>query len=236
MNNVREVSNSLPIWLSVVPVVIAVLCEAVIFTKKAKKAGNLVDLSEEDSKRAFRVGATAAIGPSLGVFIVMLGLMSAIGAPISWQRLSIIGAAPTELAAANMAAKAQNVTLGSDTYNLVNFANAAWVMALNGSAWLFTSGLFTDKLDKISHKVTGGDTKKLGILSVTAMCGAFGYFAVNEFVKGLEPGNAPIIAAVVASSLSMGLLTKLGKKYPKLGEFSLGLAMIIGMIAAVIVE
>lgn len=236
MNNVREVSNSLPLWLSVVPVVIAVLCEAVIFTKKAKKAGNLVDLSEEDSKRAFRVGATAAIGPSLGVFIVMLGLMSAIGAPISWQRLSIIGAAPTELAAANMAAKAQNVTLGSDTYNLVNFANAAWVMALNGGAWLFTSGLFTDKLDKISHKVTGGDTKKLGILSVTAMCGAFGYFAVNEFVKGLEPGNAPIIAAVVASSLSMGLLTKLGKKYPKLGEFSLGLAMIIGMIAAVIVE
>lgn len=236
MNNVTEVSNSLPLWLSVVPVVIAVLCEAVIFTKKAKKAGNLVDLSEEESKRAFRVGATAAIGPSLGVFIVMLGLMSAIGAPISWQRLSIIGAAPTELAAANMAAKAQNVTLGSDTYNLVNFANAAWVMALNGSAWLFTSGLFTDKLDKISHKVTGGDTKKLGILSVTAMCGAFGYFAVNEFVKGLEPGNAPIIAAVVASSLSMGLLTKLGKKYPKLGEFSLGLAMIIGMIAAVIVE
>lgn len=236
MNNVTEVSNSLPLWLSVVPVVIAVLCEAVIFTKKAKKAGKLVDLSEEDSKRAFRVGATAAIGPSLGVFIVMLGLMSAIGAPISWQRLSIIGAAPTELAAANMAAKAQNVTLGSDTYNLVNFANAAWVMALNGSAWLFTSGLFTDKLDKISHKVTGGDTKKLGILSVTAMCGAFGYFAVNEFVKGLEPGNAPIIAAVVASSLSMGLLTKLGKKYPKLGEFSLGLAMIIGMIAAVIVE
>lgn len=236
MNNVKEVSNSLPLWLSVVPVVIAVLCEAIIFTKKAKKAGNLVDLSEEDSKRAFRVGATAAIGPSLGVFIVMLGLMSAIGAPISWQRLSIIGAAPTELAAANMAAKAQNVTLGSDTYNLVNFANAAWVMALNGSAWLFTSGLFTDKLDKISHKVTGGDTKKLGILSVTAMCGAFGYFAVNEFVKGLEPGNAPIIAAVVASSLSMGLLTKLGKKYPKLGEFSLGLAMIIGMIAAVIVE
>ena len=236
MNNVREVSNSLPLWLSVVPVVIAVLCEAVIFTKKAKKAGNLVDLSEEDSKRAFRVGATAAIGPSLGVFIVMLGLMSAIGAPISWQRLSIIGAAPTELAAANMAAKAQNVTLGSDTYNLVNFANAAWVMALNGGAWLFTSGLFTDKLDKISHKVTGGDTKKLGILSVTAMCGAFGYFAVNEFVKGLEPGNAPIIAAVVASSLSMGLLTKLGEKYPKLGEFSLGLAMIIGMVAAVIVE
>lgn len=236
MNNVKEVSNSLPLWLSVVPVVIAVLCEAIIFTKKAKKAGNLVDLSEEESKRAFRVGATAAIGPSLGVFIVMLGLMSAIGAPISWQRLSIIGAAPTELAAANMAAKAQNVTLGSDTYNLVNFANAAWVMALNGSAWLFTSGLFTDKLDKISHKVTGGDTKKLGILSVTAMCGAFGYFAVNEFVKGLEPGNAPIIAAVVASSLSMGLLTKLGKKYPKLGEFSLGLAMIIGMIAAVIVE
>lgn len=233
MNNYLEVANSWPMWISVAPVVVAVLLEAAIFTKKAKKAGQLVDLSPEESKRAFKVGATAAIGPSLGVFIVMLGLMAAIGGPISWQRLSIIGAAPTELAAANMAAKAQGVTLGAEDYNLMNYANACWVMALNGGAWLFTSGLFTDKLDKISTKATGGDTKKLGILSVTAMCGAFGYFAVNEMVKGLEPEQTPILVAVVASAASMMILTKISAKVPKLGEFTLGISMVIGMIAAI---
>lgn len=236
MKNFLDAANSFPMWLSVVPVVVAVLSEAFIFTKKAKEAGPLVGLDEKEAKRAFKVGATAAIGPSLGVFIVMLGLMAAIGAPLSWQRLSIIGAAPTELAAANMAAKAQDVTLGAENYGLINYANATWVMALNGGAWLFTSGLFTDKLDKISNKVTGGDTKKLGILSVTAMCGAFGYFAVNEFIKGLAPDNHANIAAVVASALSMGLLTEIGKKYPKLNEFNLGISMIIGMIAAIIVK
>ncbi len=236
MNNFMEAANSLPMWLSVVPVVLAVLAEAAIFTKKAKDAGHLVGLSEQDASRAFKAGMTSAIGPSLGVFIVMLGLMASIGAPISWMRLSIIGAAPTELAAANMAAKAQGTTLGAPNYNLINYATATWVMALNGSAWLFTSGLFTDKLDRISTKVTGGDSKKLGILSITAMCGAFGYFAVNEAVKGLEPGQAPILAAVVAAAVSMGLLTELGKKYPKLNEFTLGIAMIIGMIAAMVVK
>ena len=141
MNNFMEAANSLPMWLSVVPVVLAVLAEAAIFSKKAKDAGHLVGLSEQDASRAFKAGMTSAIGPSLGVFIVMLGLMASIGAPISWMRLSIIGAAPTELAAANMAAKAQGTTLGAPNYNLINYATATWVMALNGSAWLFTSGL-----------------------------------------------------------------------------------------------
>lgn len=165
----------------------------------------------------------------------MLGLMASIGAPLAWQRLSIIGAAPTELAAANMAAKAQNTSLDAVGYNLLNYANACWVMALNGSAWLFTSGLFTDKLDKISTKLTGGDSRKLGILSVTAMCGAFGYFAVNDFVKGLATEQRPVLVAVVTSAASMMLLTKLSAKYPKLGEFTLGIAMVIGMFSAVLV-
>lgn len=235
MNDYLEVANSPIMWLSVTPVVIAVLIEAAIFSKKAVDAGHLVNLTPEEGRKAFKVGATAAIGPSLGVFIVMLGLMASIGGPVAWQRLSIIGAAPTELAAANMAAKAQGTTLEAADYNLTNYANACWVMALNGGAWLFTSGLFTDKLDKISTKVTGGETRKLGILSVTAMCGAFGYFAINEFVKGLEPDKRPILVAVVASATSMMLLTKLSEKIPKLGEFTLGIAMVMGMIAAVLV-
>lgn len=70
------------------------------------------------------MGLTSAIGPALGVFVVMLGLMSAIGGPIAWQRLSIIGAAPTELTAATMAAQAQGLELGGQGYGLINFANA----------------------------------------------------------------------------------------------------------------
>lgn len=134
------------------------------------------------------MGLTSAIGPALGVFVVMLGLMSAIGGPIAWQRLSIIGAAPTELTAATMAAQAQGLELGGQGYGLINFANASWVMALNGSAWLLTTGLFTDKLAIATKKISGGDTRKLAIIGGAAMCGAFGYL-FGDYIIGLHDGN-----------------------------------------------
>lgn len=153
-------ANSWLMWLLAIPVALICGGQAFIFYKKAMKTAPLVELSQEDAKKAFKVGAVSAIGPALGVFVVMLGLMGAIGGPLAWMRLSVIGAAPTELAAANMAASAMGTTLGAKDYTLIHFANAAWVMALNGSAWLLTTGLFTHKLDKLTKKVSGGDTKK----------------------------------------------------------------------------
>lgn len=236
MKNYMDVANSFPLWLSVIPVILGVLAEAAIFSKKAKDAGDLVGLTKKEANQAFKAGATAAIGPSMGVFIVMLGLMASIGGPIAWQRLSIIGAAPTELAAANVAAQAQGTTLGAPDYNLINYAAATWVMALNGSAWLLTSGLLTDKLDKISYKITGGNTKKLGLLSVTAMTGAFGYFASDQIVKGLQPGQTPILGALAGSAIAMVVLDIIAKKFPKIAVFNLGIAMVVGMVCAMVVK
>lgn len=231
--NYLNTANSWLLWLSVSPVVITVAVQAVIFFKKAMASAEYADLSHEDARKAFRVGATSAIGPALGVFVVMLGLMAAIGGPLAWQRLAIIGAAPTELAAANMAAQAQGVQLGGPGYGLMNFANATWVMALNGSAWLFTTAMFSDKLEIITHKVSGGDAKRIAILGTGAMLGAMGFLVSNEIKKGLAPGKGAFIAAAVGGFLGMIILERVAKKIPKLVEFNLGIAMIIGMICAV---
>lgn len=226
-------ANSMYLWLAVSPVVLIVALQAIIFVRKALDSAKYADLSHDEAMKAFRVGATSAIGPALGVFVVMLGLMAAIGGPLAWQRLAIIGAAPTELAAANMAAQAQGVSLGGEGYGLLNFANATWVMALNGGAWLLTTALFSDKLEKITHKVSGGDAKKIGILGTGAMLGAMGFLVSNEINKGLKPGAGGIIVAAVAAFVSMLVLERIAKKIPKLVEFNLGIAMVIGMIAAV---
>lgn len=231
--NYLNTANSWMLWLSVSPVVLVVAFQAITFVRKAMASAEYADLSHEDARKAFRVGATSAIGPALGVFVVMLGLMAAIGGPLAWQRLAIIGAAPTELAAANMAAQAQNVQLGGEGYGLMNFANATWVMALNGSAWLISTALLSDKLEIITHKVSGGDAKRIGILGTGAMLGAMGFLVSNEIKKGLAPGNGAVIVAAIAAFIGMVVLERVAKKIPKLVEFNLGLAMIIGMIAAV---
>lgn len=239
MNNYLTIANSYYLWLACLPLLIIVLFQAIIFSNKAKASAKIVGLSDYDVKKAFRIGMTSSIGPALGVFIVMLGLMSVIGGPLAWMRLAIIGAASTELAAAQLAAKAQGLDLSSADYGLINFANATWVMALNGSAWLFVSGLFADKMNILTNKISSGDPAKLGILMATAMSGAFGFLFSNEIVKSLKfvnGKNYPAIAAAVSSAVLMIVFEKLGNKYPKIKEYSLGIVMLLAMAIAMIVK
>ncbi|MFB0917682.1 MAG: DUF5058 family protein [Clostridiaceae bacterium] len=234
MKDYLNIANSSLMWMSAIPIALLVVVQAVIFSKKAIDSAELVDLSKDDAKKAFKVGAVSAIGPAMGVFVVMLGLMAVIGGPLAWMRLSIIGAAPTELAAAGMAAKAMGQELTSPTYGLMEFANATWVMALNGSAWLLTTALFSDKIEGVTKKISGGDPKKVGILMISAMCGAFAFLFGSELKKILTPKTVPFAVSGIGAAIAMIFLEKLSKKYPKLGEYNLGIAMIIGMICAVV--
>lgn len=234
MKEYLSIANSPLLWLSALPITLTVVIQAIIFTKRAFSSAGLVGLSKDDANKAFKVGAVSAIGPALGVFVVMLGLMAVIGGPLAWMRLSIIGAASTELAAAGMAAKAMGMDLTSPEYGLLEFANAAWVMGLNGAAWLISTSLFTDKIEGVTHKISKGDPKKVGILMIAAMCGAFGYMFGNELVKALKPETVAFSVAGISAGVAMLLLEKAAKKYPKLGEYNLGIAMVVGMFCAVV--
>ena len=234
MKEYLSVANSPLLWLSVVPLIILVAVQAGIFSKKAIDSGHLADLSRKEAKQAFKLGATAAIGPAMSVFVVMLGLMGVIGGPLAWQRLSFIGAASTELAAASAAAEGMGTTLTSENYGIMEFANATWVMALNGSAWLLVTALFTNKMAGLTKKIAGGDSRKLGGLSVAALCGAIGYMFTKELTKALKPATAAYAIAAVSGFAGMLLLQKLTKNHPKIRAYNTGFAMIIGMIGAVV--
>lgn len=165
----------------------------------------------------------------MGVFIVMVGLMAAIGGPMAWTRLSIIGAAPTELTAATYGAQASGVELGGAGYGLTAMSVSWFTMALNGAGWLVITGLFTPSLEKLREKMSGGDTKWLIVLSGACSLGIFGYLNNNEIIKG--GGNA---CASIFGALCMVFIVKcIVPKCPKLMEYALGIAMIAGMACAV---
>lgn len=227
--NVLDTANSKILWLSCIPVVIIVAIQAITFTKKATKNAELVGLTNKEIKKAFKVGAISAIGPSLGVFLVMLGLMSVVGGPLSWMRLSVIGSAPTELTAAQMAAESMNTQIGSKDYTLVHFAAASWIMALNGSGWLLFSGLFTHKLEKFNNKLSSGNVNITAAVGTAATCGAMAYLLGTNLIK--LDGNS---ISAIAAGISTIFLTKLAKEKPKLKEYNLGIAMVIGMFSAVV--
>ena len=228
MKEYLKVANDPLLWLMGVPLVFLVAAQAIIFSKKAFTSANLVNLTKQEAKDAFRIGAISAIGPAVAVFVVMLGMMAVVGAPMTWLRLSIIGAAPTELAASTMGAKAMGVEFGGEGYGILEYANSVWTMSLNGIGWLLFVGLFAHKLEGIRDKVSKGDSKLTGKIGGAAMLGAMAYLVGGHIIAG----GGRLVAAI-ASGIAMLFLLKLSKKLPKLAEYNLGIAMVVGMIAAI---
>ncbi|MDU4952274.1 MAG: DUF5058 family protein [Clostridium sp.] len=206
--------------------------QAVIFTRLARKTANTIGVPKSTCDKAFKTGMISSIGPSIGVFIVMVGLMSTIGGPLSWLRLSVIGAAPTELTAAKIGAEVAGVTFGGSGYTTETLALSWITMTLNGAGWLLFTGLFAHKLEKLRVKVGGGDSKWLVALSGASMLGVFGYLNAGDVAKG--GGN--LVAVIVGALFMIFMVTKVTVKYPKLKEYSLGIAMLCGMIGAVLYD
>ena len=227
------IANAPIFWALCGITVVISLAQALLFMRQAKRAAVEVNLEQGLANKAFKIGLISAIGPACGVFIVMVGLMASIGGPMAWLRLSIIGAAATELSAAYercaLALQAAGVEFGGNGYTLTVMAVSWFAMALNGAGWLLVSGTVTPALEKLRGKLSGGDAKWLAVLSGACSLGIFGYLNANEIKKGL--GST---IACLAGALSMVAIMKLiVPKHPKLAEYSLGIAMVIGMFFAV---
>lgn len=230
--------SNLPIFwvLSGITVVVSAL-QAVLFVRQANKATKECNIDPSIPKKAFRIGLISAIGPACGVFIVMVGLMAAIGGPMAWLRLSIIGAAATELSAATMGATASGVTLGGEGYTLTVLAVSWFAMALNGAGWLVFTGVATPGLEKLRDKMSGGDMGWLAAMSAACSMGIFGYLNANQMITSGPAINPGPTVAVLSGAISMMLIGKLlVPKYPKLAEYSLGIAMIIGIACGIIYD
>lgn len=230
MDDYLKIANDPVLWVLCLPVVSMVATQAILFTRKAFKSAPIVQLSRQECMHAFRAGAISAIGPAIAVFIVMLGMMAVVGAPITWMRLSIVGAAPTELTASAMGAQAMGVEFGGAGYGVLQYANSAWAMALNGSGWLLFCALFTHKLDSFRNKLTGGNTMLMGQIGGAAMLGTMAYLTTGHLLAG---GGR--LAAAIASGAVMAILVNVSKKVRWLTEYNLGISMLFGMFAAVMV-
>ena len=93
-------------------------------------------------------------------------------------------------------------------------------------------GLFAHRLEKLRVKVGGGDAKWLVVLSGASTLGVFGYLNAGDVVKG--HGN---LISVIFGAIGMIVFTKyLNVKFPKVKEYSLGIAMLFGMVGATLYD
>lgn len=231
-----QISNLPIFWILASVTVLISVIQTVLYVRQANKATKACSLDPQLPRQAFKIGLISAIGPACGVFIVMVGLMAAIGGPMAWMRLSIIGAAATELTAATLGAEACGTTLGGEGYTLMVLAVSWFGMALNGAGWLLFTGIATPGLEKLRDKMSGGDAAWLGAMSAACSIGIFAYLNVNQMVGASGINVGPAVAIVAGALTMMGLGKFVTPKIPKLAEYSLGIAMIVGIAAAILYD
>lgn len=236
MNNVMEIVNSPIMWALASITMILIVIEAIMFYKLAFKtaAHPDVNLTQKQCKTAFKAGAIAAIGPSTGIFVVMVALIVAIGGPMAWLRISVIGGTGTELMAATVGAQAAggDITKGLD---LMQMTTAWWAMTINACGWLLFIFLFAGKMEKLRAKIGGGDTKWMEVFSSTASIGIFGAICGQYIIQSFTSQDYVTLITILVSAIAMFICLKIGDKHPKILTYSLGIAMLTALVVAAII-
>lgn len=222
-----EIANSPMMWAMVIPTVIMVCIQAYVFIKDAIKAGPIVGLTPQDTKEAMRAGAICSIGPGLSMFTVMIALMSILGGPFAWLRLSIIGTITTEMLGATAGATAMGVDLTSPDYGIIAFTCSVWVITLNTWGFFIVNLLFAHRMEKVKMAVDRYDAKMFDAVGLCVMIGC-----VSMFLAGQMVGGTGKFVAAIAGFLIMTVLMAISEKMPKLKEYNLGLAMLAAIFIA----
>ena len=228
---VLRVANSAWYWIAALLVVSVVLLQTSLFIRQALTMAREINFPRSRCYRALWAGAVSAIGPSVAVFIIMVGMMTVVGTPVTWLKMSIIGGAPASLAAAQFGAQACNAKLGGAGYDLTALAGSWWTMNTFCLGWVLFVVVFARRLELIRAKVSGGDPEWLAVLSAAGMLGAFAFLNA----KGLGNGRGYLAAELIGGASMVGLLKLSEKRAWFKKEYTLGLAMLAGMIAAMLV-
>ena len=171
----------------------------VLAWKRARKLGM-------DPKMLRRVAVSSAIftiAPAVSILLGVIALSRALGFPLPWLRLSVIGALTYETPAAASAASAMGTDLSNLITDPVTFAAIAWVMTLGiipGPVLVPTIG---KKIENGVMRIRQKD-EKWGSLFMTAlflgMISAFLgmiFATVSEGLRGWIPCFVMIASALI---------------------------------------
>lgn len=148
----------LQLWLVCSVTVIVEIVQATLFGSPFQKGGEASWLSAEKTEYCHLTMVWWwPLGPALAGIVVMISLMALIGSPITWQRLSVIGSAQSEMMVADISANVMGVTLGGENYTISALTMCFFMLAFAGSGWLIMATLFTRSMEKVRIKLSGGD-------------------------------------------------------------------------------
>ena len=228
----EDVMNSPMLWVVSSFIVIVVLCEAAVFMRQAFKSAEKMGIPRSECITGMRAAMITAIGPAFSPVIVLIALMAVLGGPTAWMRMNDIGAARTELAMSTIATGMAGSSLEAGKLTLLGFVFALWGMALNNAGWIVVGGYSASYLKGgVDYMKRKFDANWIKLLMAAAALGLFSSLLSNSVIA---KGNLVIknLFAGVVSFVAMMIISYVFRGNQRIQEFSLGLAMLIGMYTA----
>ncbi len=225
-------------WLCCAVPVVIVAIQVVLYLTSSFRVASEIGMTKEQVNAAVRSTAIAGIGPGLANIAGVVTLATALGAPIAWMRLSIIGAVSYEMLAANIGATVMGVELGGVGYGVEAFAASIWAMCLGVIVYVMFPCLFAHKFGDLFDVIVKGNAKKMAVVSAGCTIGVFSYLTSNYPVVGVRTGSWANFASALGGAVVYIILNRLkaktGKKW--IGVWALSIAMFSGLFCAVIVN
>ena len=199
----------------IVAIVIAfVVAESIFFLVKAWKRGKAIGMSTAVLKHTAFSSGIFTVAPAIAILLGVIALSKALGFPLPWLRLSVIGALTYETTAAATAANAQGVGLGSLITDPQVYAAIAWVMTLGIMLSIILVPILGKRIENGVMKLKTKD-KQWGEIVMTSlflgMISAFLGLVFAEVSTGLV-GWIPVFV-MIASAIVMIICGLLMKKF-----------------------
>jgi hypothetical protein len=153
---------------------------------------------------------------------------------MAWLRLSVIGGASTELTAATVGVRVAGGDITAASITLDQLSTAWWTMTINACGWLIVTLIFAHRMEKLRNRIGGGDGVWMEFFSSAATLGIFGAFCSEYIVEGVKGADIKTILACVVGGVAMWVFLTIAKKRTWLKEYALGLAMVAGIIIAMV--
>lgn len=215
--------------------VLVVALQSVVFLRKAWRRAKELGFSQEKLKKLAVSSAVFSIAPAIAVGIGVITLSGALGLPLPWLRLSVVGAIMYELSAAETAATSLGASL-SGALSATEFSTIAWTMTVGITTGLVLIPLFCEKTTNGVTKI-GMKDKKWGEHFTNGLFFALIATFVGNGLADVTKGGDGLVSALVlfVSAVLMVICGLLRKKlnWKWLSDYAVPICMVLSMLAAI---
>lgn len=229
-------SNDGFLYLIVAIVITFVVLQSVAFLVKAWKRGKALGMNTSTLKKTVISSAVFTIAPAVAILLGVIALSKALGFPLPWLRLSVIGALTYETTAAATAASALGASLSDKITDPEIFAAIAWVMTVGIVPGLILVPLFGQKIEGTLAKLKSKDQKWGDLFMTSLFLGMISAFLgvifadISEGLTGWIPVFVMIAAAIV---MALCGVIKMVFKAKWVEDYALPISMLSGMALSI---